>query len=111
MTSYTGIDKRIYVCSSGDLEFKLEILGDVARMPHALGPVALLGVHLNDYQGVWTLATSRLSAICPIDPIELPVRFDPAAPMRTELKPSGVRVSSVVELMHDFVFFAFALSR
>ena len=99
MQNESGIDKRICMCTSGDFEIKLEILGDTAKIAPTPGSAALLGVRLHDYRGVWTLTTSRLTAICPINPSEMPSRADPNAPMRTEIKPSSVRVSSVAELM------------
>ena len=95
----SGLAKRVCTCTSGDFEMKLEILGDMAKIPPAPGSAALLGVRLNDYRGVWTLITTRLSAICLIDPAEIPPRTNPEAPMRTEIKPSSLRVSSVTELM------------
>ena len=95
----SGIDKRVCECTSGDFKFKLEVLGDLAKIPPATGSAALLGLRLHEFRGLYTLTTTRLTAFCPIDPAEVPPRSDPAVPMRTEIKPSSVRVSSVTELM------------
>jgi hypothetical protein len=74
-------------------------LGDLARQPITPGPWSFLGVRLREYQGMWSLFTTHMTAICPIPESEMQARIDASWSMRTEIKAFTVRKSSVDDLM------------
>ena len=94
-----GLINRCCDCSSGDCDFQIEVLGEMAKQAPSVGPGALLGFRLSEYQGNWTLTSTPLAATCQISAAEVPGRSADDAVVRQGLKKCTLREATVDEIV------------
>ena len=71
----------------------------MAKQAPSIGPGALLGFRLSEYQGNWTLTSTPLAAICQISAAEVPGRSADDAVVRQGLKKCTLREATVDEIV------------